>query len=147
MNTVSHFAGTARFEGRAEGNFETPEQRNSLLVGPEFQNARAVIGWLRSRRCESVIVSSLREACESIKTGQYDVILSKNQLPDGSGFGLIERLAGLPVTLFISLCVENSCIWLPAILRGVHCWGTGALRPKAFVRLLDEVIAANHKRS
>jgi hypothetical protein len=144
MSAVSLSAETTRFDERTERNSVIRELQNSLLVGPAFQNAATVIGWLRSRRCGSIVVSTFREACESIETGQYDIVLSKNQLPDGSGIELIECLAGLPITLFISLPVENNCIWLPAILCGVHCWGTGALRPKAFARLLDEVIVANH---
>ena len=27
--------------------------------------------------------------------------------------------------------------------EGVKCWGSGTLKPKAFIRLIDEVIAAN----
>lgn len=86
---------------------------------------------------------TLREACDSVQSGSFDLVLCSNRLPDGIGFRLIELLAGFPVTLFISHPVEDNCIWLPAILRGVKCWGTGALKPKAFVRVIEELIAVN----
>ena len=116
-----------------------------LLVGPQFPYAAATIDWFRRRQRECAIVSTRREACDLFLAGKYDLILSNNQLSDGSGFGLIELLAGFPVTLFISHPIEDSCIWLPAILRGVECWGSCALKPREFVRLIEEVIAGNEK--
>ncbi len=116
-----------------------------LLVGPQFPYAAATIDWFRRRQRECAMVSTRREACDLFLAGKYDLILSGTHLPDGSGFGLIELLAGFPVTLFISHPIEDSCIWLPAILRGVECWGSCALKPGEFAKLIEEVIAGNEK--
>jgi hypothetical protein len=88
-------------------------------------------------------VRTLQEARDSLHSRPFDLVLSSNQLPDGAGFHLIELLAGVPTSLFIFHPVEDNCIWFPAILHGVKCWGSGALKPKAFVRLIDEIIADN----
>jgi hypothetical protein len=98
---------------------------------------------LHSRHCDSRLVTTLREACDSLHSRSFDLVLSSNRLPDGAGFHLIEFLAGFPTSLFIFHPVEDNCIWFPAIVHGIKCWGSGALKPKAFVRLIDEIIADN----
>jgi len=123
-------------------DLEVQKQR-ALLVGPQFQSAPSVIDWLRSRHCECFFAPTLRESYDLIRSGPFDLILCSNHLPDGAGFSLIELLTGLPVSLFISHPVEDNCIWMPAIIHGVKCWGSGTLKPKAFIRLIDEVIATN----
>jgi HSP20 family molecular chaperone IbpA/CheY-like chemotaxis protein len=122
------------------------QRQCALLVGPQFQSASSVIEWLHSRRCECFLVPTLQEAYDSIRSRPFDLVLCSNRLPDGAGFSLIELLTGHPVSLFISHPVEDACIWLPALIHGVQCWGSSALKPKAAVRLIDEVIAANRKR-
>ena len=124
----------------------TTGQPKSLLVGAEFRSASAIIRLFRNWQCECTVVNTFRQACQSIESNGFAIVLSINQLPDGSGFGLIKRLRGLPVTMFVALPVQNSCLWLPALLHGEYCWGTQALRPRAFVRLLEEVIAMTHVR-
>jgi hypothetical protein len=37
---------------------------------------------------------------------------------DGTGFGLLGALAGLPVAVFLCLSVENGWFWLPTIDGG-----------------------------
>ncbi len=137
----------ARFGKKSVGIILAVHRLNALLVGRQFQYAAAMIDWLSRKQRECVIVSTRSEACDLLPSGKYDLVLSDNRLPDGSGFGLIQLLAGFSVTLFISHPVEDSCIWLPAILRGVECWGSGALKPKEFVRLIEEIIAGNQEAS
>jgi hypothetical protein len=48
-------------------------------------------------------------------------------------------LAGLPVTAFLCLLVENGCFWLPAIDGGKECLGWHALRPSEFASALEEM--------
>jgi hypothetical protein len=66
-------------------------------------------------------------------------VLSNTYLPDGTGVGLLPALAHLPVTAFLCLPVENSCLWLPAIEGGKACLGAPALRPLEFRRALEEL--------
>jgi hypothetical protein len=70
---------------------------------------------------------------------RIDVVLSNTHLSDGTGFGLLGALAGLPVTAFLCLPVENSCFWLPAIDAGKECLGLPALRPPEFANALEEM--------
>lgn len=112
-----------------------------LLVGPEFLESPAVADWFRRRRRKCLIASRVSEVSDLRRSRDFDVVLSSCQLPDGSGFGLIDRFADLPVSLFLSHQVENGCIWLPGILRGVRCWGAAALKPQAFARLLADLIS------
>jgi hypothetical protein len=60
-------------------------------------------------------------------------------LSDETGFRLLMTLDGLPVTAFLCLPVENSCLWLPAINAGKTCLGLPALRSSEFVSTLDEM--------
>ena len=69
-----------------------------------------------------------------------DLVLSNTHLSDGSGFRLLMTLAGLPVTAFLCLPVENSCFWLPAIDGGQVCLGSPALRPREFASALQEMV-------
>ena len=59
--------------------------------------------------------------------------------PTGLCFGLLVNLAGLPVTAFLCLPVENGCFWLPAIDDGKECLGLPALRPSEFAKTLEEM--------
>jgi len=74
-----------------------------------------------------------------LSTHRVHLVLSNTMLPDGTGFGLLEALAGRPVTAFLCLPVENSCLWLPAIDDGKDCLGTPALRPSEFAIALEEM--------
>jgi hypothetical protein len=112
-----------------------------LLVGPEFLESPAVADWFRRRRRKCLIASRLSEVSKLGRSRDFDVVLSSCQLPDGTGFGLIDRFEDLPLSLFLSHQVENGCIWLPGILRGVRCWGAAALKPQAFARLLGDLIS------
>jgi len=123
------------------------QRPSALLVGPQFHGAPSVREWLHRRRCECFLVPTLGEARASIRQRRFDLVLCGSQLPDGAGSSLIEILQGLPVSLFISYPVEDDCIWLPAILDGVNCWGKEALKPKAFMPMIEEVISANRKKS
>src|SRR5271156_4722282 len=101
----------------------TSSDYSVLLVGREFLESSVASDWFlkRSRRC--LTVSRLGEIHEIIASRKFDLVLSSYQLPDGTGFALIDRFRGCPVSLFVSHPVENGSIWLPGILLGVRCWG------------------------
>jgi len=65
------------------------------------------------------------------------LVLSPTYLSDGTGVGLLAALAHLPVTAFLCLPVENSCLWLPTIDLGKKCLGLPALRPLELARTLE----------
>jgi hypothetical protein len=81
----------------------------------------------------------MRAACNLLSSHPVDLVRSNTQLPDGTGFGLLAALDGLPVTAFLCLPVKDSCFWLPAIGGGEECLGLPALRPSEFASVLDEM--------
>ena len=82
----------------------------------------------------------MRVASDLLSSRPVDLVLSNTHLSDGTGFGLLMTLAGLPVTAFLCLPVENSCFWLPAIDGGQACLGSPALRPWEFASALEEMV-------
>lgn len=113
--------------------------RNVLLVGQNFQSARALTERLHRWKFRCHFAANVRTASELLAVHPVDLVLSNTYLPDGSGFGLLTVLARLPVTVFLCLPVENSCFWLPAIDGGKACLGLPALRPLEFGRALEEM--------
>jgi response regulator RpfG family c-di-GMP phosphodiesterase len=111
-----------------------------LLVGegPHIE-AQATTDRLRQWGFRCHFAGTMRAALEFLKSRGVDVVLSQMRLPDGSGFGLIASLAGLPVTAFLCLPIGDSCFWLPAIDEGRDCWGQAMWGPTDFARGLAEL--------
>jgi CheY-like chemotaxis protein len=82
---------------------------------------------------------SIRAASDLLSSRPVDLVLCDTHLSDGTGFGLLGALAGLPVTAFLYLPVETTCFWLPAIDAGKDCLGLPALRPSEFASALEEM--------
>ncbi len=110
-----------------------------LLVGPGFQNFLALADRMRQWGFRCHFAGTVRTAQELVNRTRVDLVLSNVHLPDGTGYGLLASLSGLPVTAFLCLPVEESCFWLPAIDAGIDCLGLPALRPSEFVDQLEEM--------
>jgi DNA-binding NtrC family response regulator len=113
---------------------------NVLLVGENFHRAAQSLRDPLHRwgfRCH--LAGSMRATFEFLKSRGGGLVLSQMHLPDGSGFSLLSTLAGLPVTAFLCVPVEDSCLWLRAIDAGRNCWGEEMLRPADFARALEEL--------
>ena len=113
--------------------------KDVLLVGQSFQGAQALTDRLQRWGFRCHFASSMRTACEVLSSVRVDVVLSNTHLSDGTGFGLLGALLGLPVTAFLCLPVEKGCFWLPAIDAGKECLGLPALRPSEFASALEEM--------
>jgi CheY-like chemotaxis protein len=113
--------------------------KDVLLVGESFQAASALSGRLRQWGFHCLFAGDMLAACQLLRSVRVDVVLSDLHLSDGTGFRLLAILAGLPVTVFLCLPVENSCFWLPAIDAGHACLGSPALRPSEFANALEEM--------
>ena len=75
---------------------------NALLVGTGFNaDARNLIERLRRRGFHCHLAATRRAAFEFLKSRDVDVVLSQTGLADGSGFGMIAALTGLPVSAFL----------------------------------------------
>jgi hypothetical protein len=102
--------------------------RDVLLVGQSFKSVLALVDRLNRWGFRCHFASDFRMACRLLRSLRIDMVLSNAHLSDGTGFGLLGVLAGLPVTVFLCLPVETSCFWLSAIDAGRHCLGLPALR-------------------
>lgn len=110
-----------------------------LLVGPGFPDSQALTDRLRRWGFRCHFANGVHTARELVSSVRVDLVLSNTRLPDGSGFGLVACLSGLPVTAFLCFPVEDSCFWLPAVDAGRDCLGLPALWPLEFVNTLEEM--------
>ena len=113
----------------------------ALLIGENPQGSSYFVTRLQGHGCECSFATSYQEACSSLQSHGFGLVLSPTKLRGITVFPLIELLEGSTVTLFYSHAVEQSCWWLPALRHGEKCFGSSALRPSEFVSVLDEVIA------
>jgi len=113
--------------------------REVLLVGETFHSAHALTKWLHQWKFRCHFARNVGVASDWLASHQVDLVLSNTHLSDGTGFRLLMTLAGLPVSAFLCLPVENSCFWLPAINAGKACLGLPALRASEFVSTLEEM--------
>ena len=114
--------------------------RDVLLVGQNWHSAQALSERLQGWGFRCHLAGNMRAACDLLGSHSVDLVLSNAHLSDGTGFGLLAALDGLPVTAFLCLPVEDSCFWLPAIDGGKDCLGLPALRPSEFARVLDGMV-------
>jgi CheY-like chemotaxis protein len=114
--------------------------RDVLLVGHSFHGAQALTERLHRWGFRCHLARDMRCAFALMTSRPVDLVLSNTHLPDGTGFDLLMALAGLPVTAFLCLPVENSCFWLPAIDAGKECLGLPALRPSEFASTLEKMV-------
>ena len=121
--------------------------RNVLLVGRNFNSARALKNRLHRWKFQCHFASDMRAASDLLRSQPVDLVLSDTYLPDGTGFDLLVALAHLPVTAFLCVPVENSCLWVPAIDGGKKCLGMPSLRPSEFGRTLQAIAQPSVKRS
>jgi response regulator RpfG family c-di-GMP phosphodiesterase len=113
--------------------------RNVLLVGHNLHSGRALTDRLRRWGFRCYFADNMRAASDLLSSQPVDLVLTNTRLSDGTGFGLLVALDGLPVTAFLCLPVESSCFWLAAIDSGKACLGLPALRPSGFASALEEM--------
>ena len=118
----------------------TAQRRQALLVAKSMIGMVKLGEFLKDSGCDCQIVTSFRDARQRLASGSYDLILSETTLTDCSGYRLISLDLGSRSSLYFALPVYDSCLWLPAIVHGRHCFGEAALRPSEFTRTLREVL-------
>ena len=110
-----------------------------LLIGQNFHSGQALTDRLQRWGFRCHFASNMRAASDLLSSHPVDLVLSNTHLSDGTGFGLLVALAGLPVTAFLCLPVDDSCFWLPVIDGGKECLGLPALRPSEFACAIEEM--------
>ena len=113
--------------------------RDMLLVRQNLHSALALTDRLHRWGFRCHFAGNMRAASNLLSSHPVDLVLSNTHLSDETAFGLLVALAGLPVTAFFCLPVENCYFWLPAIYGGKECLGLPALWPSEFARALKEM--------
>ncbi len=116
------------------------ERRQVLLVAKSVIGMVKLAEFLQKASCDCHIVTSFHHARQRVAANSYDLILSETTLPDANGYRLISLDFEPRASLYFALPVYDSCLWLPAIVHGRHCFGEAALRPSEFTRTLREVL-------
>lgn len=75
------------------------------------------------------MVESVHEAETVLKTIRFKVILAAENLRDGSGYELAPLVARQSGSLFISVALSETCLWLPVIEQGIRELGKRAINP------------------
>jgi hypothetical protein len=112
-----------------------------VLLIRKSQNAYSpLIDSLARNGCECRLATSNQEVGVLLDNHGFDLVLGPIRLNSDSLYPLIGRLDGSRATLFFSLTVEDGCWWLPALRRGLNCFGAPAYRPGEFVTVLDKTM-------
>ena len=121
-----------------------------LLVGETAASSSNLRQWLETRGSCCQFSRSYENACDLIRSTQFDLVLSDYQLPDRTAFPLLDRLAGSSATLFFSTRVEDGCLWLKMLERGRRCVGAPIVGSrdlgKALGTLLEPAFEACEKQ-
>jgi hypothetical protein len=110
---------------------------NVLVVGDSprlFTSFRR----LESLGCECHFAESYREVSALLSHTKLDIVLSLDTHQRLSQ--MMALLAGLRVSMFYMLPVEEGCWWLPVLRNGENCLGTPAIRTTEFTYVLIEII-------
>jgi hypothetical protein len=114
--------------------------RKILLVSRNPQRSSYFVDLLRARGWKYELATSYQAACSLLNTQDFCVVLSPTRLGNESFLPLMTLLEGSDVTLFYAEPVERGCWWLPALRRGVKCFGSRAVRPSKFISTLIDTI-------
>jgi CheY-like chemotaxis protein len=100
-----------------------------LLVGHSFHSAQALADWLRRRGFRCHFARNMREASALLRSRSVGLVLSNTRLPDGSGFGLLTSLAGLPVSAFPLLAGREYLLLAARYRRRAGMFGIASSPP------------------
>lgn len=107
--------------------FATPVR--VLVVGLTSANTQAMLERWRRSGWGAHTVESLQEAETVLRTIRFKVILAAENLHDGSGYELAPLVARQSGSLFISVALSETCLWLPVIEQGIRELGKRAINP------------------
>jgi len=110
---------------------------NVLVVG---ESPRLFSSFRRLERlgCECHFAESHREVSALLSHTKLDIVLSLYTQERLSQ--MMALLAGLRVSMFYMLPVEEGCWWLPVLRNGENCLGTPAIHTTEFTYVLIEII-------
>jgi hypothetical protein len=100
-----------------------------LVVGTSTASTESTLKGLARSGWESHSVKTVREADAVLRTIRFQLTLASEKLPDGTGYDLAWLVAQQTGNLFIAVPLSETCLWLPAVEKGVRSLGERALNP------------------
>jgi DNA-binding response OmpR family regulator len=100
-----------------------------LFVGNSTASTDSTLKTLARYGWESHAVKTAREAGTVLRTIRFQLTLATEKLPDGTGYELVPLIARQSGTLFVSVPLSETCLWLPAVENGVRSLGQRVLNP------------------
>jgi hypothetical protein len=100
-----------------------------LVVGNSTTSTASTLKDLARSGGDSHSVETVREAGEVLRTIRFQLTLAADKLSDGTGYELVTLIARQLGNLFISVSLSETCLWLPAVEKGMRSLGQRALNP------------------
>lgn len=118
-----------------------------LVVGQPGAGTSATLSRLAQKGLAAHSTRSIANAKTLLDTLQVDVVLADENLPDGRGYDLAESLEKLSATLFVSVALSESCLWLPVVERGDRSLGRRALTPQMLELELESLLSGANRET
>jgi len=113
-----------------------------VVVGNPTASTESTLEGLARSGWESHAVKTVREAETVLRTVRFQLILASEKLPDGTGYELAPLIAQQLGSLFISVGLSGTCLWLPAVENGVRSLGERALNPEMLAAEVEFILRA-----
>lgn len=108
-----------------------------LLVGDSASGFSLLTQRLEEQGCSCKVVSSYSGALRLFADEPFDLVLCTGQPGIRT---LFPSTIASSASLFCAHAIEDSCLWIPVILRGEECLGEPPLRPREFARMLRRLV-------
>lgn len=112
----------------------------AILVNQTPRSLSHILRFLEMRDCHYGLAATYSEAFCLIQEQSCDLLIGLEPLPQGILASLKGALVDHQASFFCAQPVEDGCWWLPVFLRGELCFGTPALRPHEFAKLIDALV-------
>jgi hypothetical protein len=113
-----------------------------LFVGNSTASTDSTLKALARSGWGSHSVKTAREADTVLRTIRFQLTLAAEKLLDGTGYELAPLIVRQTGTLFVSVPLSESCLWLPAVENGARSLGQRVLNPHALAIEADFLLRA-----
>jgi hypothetical protein len=115
--------------------------RPEVLIAEEPADPHSALAQRLARwgaRCS--FATSRGEICRLLGERPFDIVVCAATLADGSALRVVPLLAGSQTTLFCSIPVEDSCLWIRVVEKGHVCGRPFVWHPSEFGRVLHQAL-------
>jgi len=89
-----------------------------LIVGNSTASTESTSKELARSGWESLAVKTVHEADAVLRTIRFKLTLATEKLPDGTGYELVSLVVQQSGSLFVSVPLSETYLWLPAVKNG-----------------------------